>query len=172
MLRRNMLLAGSAAILSTTMLSACSSGTGLPPAQILADVQAAVQKLQDTITQLQATTPPTITQALATTLSLDIQQAQAFLTAMGAATGSAATTLLGRVEGYFNSALAGLSAIVLPAPFNLVFLAASIVAQELESYLNTIVPGPASPVVGASALKAQKFGMTLERARVVLGSHT
>lgn len=181
MLRRSMLSTSALVAAGSATLAACSmfstSAAGTVPAQIVADVDGALNQLAMVLPALTATAPPSLTKAQETPLLADVNQALGFMALVGPTTqAQTAATAMARAEGLFNAVLAALLAVPIPPPYNLIVIAANVVAPELEAYLNTLIPPPvATPVPAPPAPTPAKdraakvaHGMTIEKAREVL----
>lgn len=175
MLRRSMLNT-SALISAGAVLTACAlnqlSSAGTIPAQLVADVEGALNQLAIVLPALTATTPPALTTAQEAPLLTDVNLALGFMATIGSTTpAQTGITVLARAEGYFNAALAGLLAVPIPPPYNLIVIAANVVAPELEAYINSLIPVTApTPAPTPAKARAAKVahGMTLDQARMVL----
>lgn len=176
MLRRSMLNT-SALISAGAVLTACGATTlsspGTIPAQIVNDVNGALNQMAMLLPALTATTPPALTAAQEAPLLVDVNLAQGFMaTISGNTPAQTGVTVLARAEGYFNAVLAGLVAVPIPPPYNLIVIAANVIAPELENYVNSLLPPPvaAPPAPTPAAARAAKLGhkMTIGQARAVL----
>ena len=175
MLRRSM-LSTSAMVPLVAAVAACSqvaSPPGTLPAQILADVTGALNQLAAVIPSLTMTTPPVLSQTVEATLLADVNYALGFMATVSSSTPAATgVTVLARAEGYFNAVLVALLPLPIPAPFNLIIVAANVVAPELEALIASFVPPTVTPVpapapAAARAMKAG-HGMDLDTARKTL----
>lgn len=176
MLRRSILSTTGLAVVGTAV-AACSmltpSAPGTIPAQILEDTTGALNALAQILPSLTASTPPVLTKAQEAPLLADINLALSFIATIGPGTpAQTGATMLARVEGYFNAALTGLSGVPLPANGSLIVIAANVVAASLEAYVNSLIPPTVVPVVptpAAARAKALAPGMSIEKARAILG---
>lgn len=173
MLRRSM-LSTSALVAAGAALAACvASPPGMLPAQILADVTGALNQLALVVPALAATQPPVLTKMVEATLLNDLGIAQSFMdTISGSTPAQTGVTVLARAEGYFNAVLAALLPLAIPSPFNLIVLAANIIAPELEAYIASLVPPSVTPTPApapaAARVKSVEHPMTLAQARKAL----
>jgi hypothetical protein len=175
MFRRSM-LSTSAMVPLVAAVAACSSVPSAPgtlPAQILADVTGALNQLAAVIPSLTMTTPPVLSQTVEATLLADVNYALGFMGTVSSSTpATPGATVLARAEGYFNAVLVALLPLPIPAPFNLIIVAANVVAPELEALIASFVPPTVTPVPApapaAARAKMVAHGMTIEKARAVL----
>jgi hypothetical protein len=141
-------------------------------AQVLADTNAALTQLGITLPALTKTKPPVLTAAQVAPLLADIEKAKALLAALSAKMDAVtASTPLEQVLGYVNAVLDTVPIALVPPPFNLIVVASTVIAKEIESYVASISPTPApqpAPWPAAKRATVAAGGMTLERARAVL----
>jgi len=174
MLRRSM-LSTSALAAASAALAACGATTpstpGTLPAQILADVTGALNQLALIVPALAMATPPVLTKTVAATLMTDLNDALGFMATISSSTpAQTGATVLARAEGYFNAVLAALLPLPIPSPYNLIVVAANVIAPELEAYLASLIPPTVAPAPAPAATRAKlaAHGMTLEQARTTL----
>lgn len=174
MLRRS-LLTTTGLMTAGAVLTACGANTpsspGTLPAQILTDTQGALTQLQAVLPALTMSKPPVISQVEQTSLAGDVGQALTFLATIGPSTpAQTGVTVLARVEGYLNAVLAALVMVPIPSPYNLIVVAANVVAASLEAYINGLIPAPVTPAPAPAAARAASVapGMTLDQAREIL----
>lgn len=171
--RRKLIASGSLLAIgaAVTTLAACGSNTPTPPGtiptQVIADVNGALQQLQNVLPSL--VTAKVLTSAQEQPIMAAITQAMSFMTTIGPnSPAQTATTALARVEGYFNAALAALVAVPIPSPYNEIVIAANVIAPELESYLNSVIPAVAPASTSAKRAMKVSGGMSIDEARTVL----
>ena len=179
MLRRSMLSTSALMAAGAAALAACSTTTpstpGALPAQILADVTGALNQLALIVPALAMATPPVLTKTVAATLMTDLNDALGFMATINSSTpAQTGATVLARAEGYFNAVLAALLPLPIPSPYNLIVVAANVIAPELEAYLASLIPPTVTPPPAPAAARARTaaHGMTLEQARKTLAIPT
>ena len=161
-------------LLTVGAIAACSTPSGkLTPAQIIADATGAVQGLENVIPALENTKPPVLTATQGTPIEDALKEAMAYLTSIGPGTpAQTGATTLAMVAGYLNSALSILTALPIPAPYNVIVMAAAVIAPEIEAWVASIMPpAPAptpSPAPAAARAARVAHGMSIEKARAVL----
>jgi hypothetical protein len=172
---RRSLISTTGLMTAGAVLAACGANTpsapGTLPAQILADVQGALTQLQAVLPGLTMSKPPVISQVEQTSLTGDVSQGLSFLATIGPSTpAQTGVTVLARVEGYLNAVLAALVMVPIPSPYNLIVVAANVVAASLEAYINGLIPPAPTPAPAPAATRAASVahGMTLDQAREVL----
>ena len=154
------------------LLTACPGNTNLTAPQALTDLNGALKALENSIPLIQASAPAALGGQDPAALIANIQKAEALIAGLGDA--SANPTPLLQAEGIFNTVLKGLSLAPLPPPFDLIVLAANVVAPEVEAYVNTIAPGAVpAPATAVGAPNTGIAGppvvrLTIEDARQVL----
>jgi hypothetical protein len=176
MLRREVMSTSALMAAGAAALAACSSVPSAPgtlPAQILADVTGALNQLAAVIPSLTMTTPPVLSQTVEATLLADVNYALGFMATVSSSTpATTGATVLARAEGYFNAVLVALLPLPIPAPFNLIIVAANVVAPELEALIASFIPPTVTPVPApapaAARARMAAHGMSIEKARTVL----
>ena len=165
--RRAFLTSASASALAVAGVAACS--TSVSGVQVVADLSGAISGLQTAVPALIKADPSLIPANAASKIVTYLAEAG---TALGSITpASPSATTLQQVETYLNDTLDVLAAIpVIPAPYNLLIEAAAAVAPEVEAYVNTLLPAAASGRPASAKAEALAKGMTLERARQILGT--
>lgn len=150
-----------------------SSGNQAPPspAQIIADVNAAINQSQMVITSLQAATPPTLPGPTAILLMDSLKEAQAVMNAVGPGTNLSVTSVnIAKAEEILNTVVTGLMAVPLPPNIKLIVAAVSVVLPAIEQYVAMVSQQvPVTNVAAKASLVGQ--GMTLTQARKTLGSY-
>jgi hypothetical protein len=169
---------GSAGLMSVgVILAGCqdqTSTTSTLSAQILADTTGALQQLLTLLPTLTTTVPPVLSTTLETSLLANVNTALLYVSSISATTVvSTGATVLARAEGLFNAVVGVLAMIPLPPPYNLVFVAVSVISASLEAYINSVITPPAgTPAPAMARLARTGHPMTIERARHILGIAT
>jgi hypothetical protein len=102
-----------------------------------------------------------------------VSYAQGFMATVSSSTpAQTGVTILARAEGYFNAVLGALLALPIPPPYNLIVVAANVIAPELEAFIASFVPPTVTPVPAPAPAAARARmvanGMSLEQARKTL----
>lgn len=157
------LIAATACAPQTT--SGGTTSQQVTPAQVIADLNQAATSIQGTVPQLVAL-PNGLTQAQATKILADVAQAQADLATVSVSTAlDASLPIMQRVFGALNTAVTVIEAVNMPAQDKTIVVAAGIVLQAVEAYLNSTMPvPPANPTPAPSPPAVNSARATL-RAR-------
>lgn len=170
--RRSLLSSASAIAVLPILMAACgTTASATLSAQVIADINGALQGLATLPAQLEKTVPPVITQALGDTIMADIAALQGSMATISASTAlQAGVDVMARVFGGMNTAVSVLSAFPVPPPFNMVLMAVAVILPTVQAYLEKYQPAPVpvSPPAAALRAKATAHGISLEKARATL----
>jgi hypothetical protein len=161
---------------SLIALTACgTSTTAVTPAQVAADLTGLVNTLNIVVPQVEKAAPNALTPAQQTALANDLMNAKAALAGFAAgipvAQGASQAQV---VDGYINDVISTAAGIA-PPPYNVAFVAASVILPEVEAFVNQYLPksftqtiaamftSPPAPKVGAA------MAMSPDQARMKLG---